>query len=262
MRDDIAKKILEPPRYGGGGKNQFKKHERRAGKDPRKWDTLPKKESMKRPNIRGWNGKYFNATTTPLDGFLRKSVGRPWDKVYSEICSALRPTSATLKRVFSYLIPNMVELHPYFKEGSNIPYNPGWGPRYARSEVWGFYVDRHGLLKDNGSPKAKLRQARNYIKRSRDASRRRINDFEEYRKLNGSWFHVWYKNVREGESGYDVILRKEIMVGRWGSPELERSNGVATHMGKRLGWGRYRVAVEKRQISKKEIKREGLNKTR
>ena len=86
MRDDIAKKLCERPRFGGGGKTQFIKHERRAGKDPRKWDTLPKKESMKRPNITGWNGKYLNEFFPPLLGFLKKNVNRPWDKVFSEVC--------------------------------------------------------------------------------------------------------------------------------------------------------------------------------
>lgn len=261
MRDDIAKKMLEPPRYGGGGKHQFKKHERRAGKDPRRWDNLPKKGSMKRPNISGWNGKYFNATTAPLDGFLRKNVGRPWDKVYSEIRSALRPTNATRKHVLSYLVPNMVELKPFFEEGSNIPYDPICrGRKWGRTEVSGFYVDRHGLLKNNWD-KAKKRQARARKNYRRD-DRKRINDLEEYRKIKGAWFHVWYKNIRRGESGYDVILRKEIVIGHWGNWELERSNGKATHNGDPLHFyeSRLRVCIQKKQISRKEIRREGLNK--
>jgi hypothetical protein len=253
MREDIAKKLLEPPRYGGGGKHQLRS-DRRAGKDSRKWESLPQKESMRAPNIRGWNGKYYNATSAPLRGFLKKNVGRPWNKVYSELCAALRPTAAVRRHVFDHLVPNYVTLKPIFRKGSKVPYNQ-WG-----GEVRGFYVDPHGLLKNNDSDKAKKRRSRDRRRRYREDVRKTLNDFEEYRKINGSWFHVTYKHLRAGESGYDVILRKEIMIGRWGCHELSNSNGQATRMGSPVGWDRYRVAVAKRQVSKKEVKREGLNK--
>lgn len=270
MREDIAKKLCERPRFGGGGKYQLRS-ERRKAKNERNWDSLPKKESMKRPNIKGWNGKYLNEYFPPLLGFLKKNVGRPWDKVFSEICQYLNPTSTVQKHVFDHLLRDFVETKPFFKKGSKIPYRSDFaysnrGANDGLYEVRSFYVDPHGLLKDNDGDKARKRRARERKKGLRQDVRVPINDMEEYRRINGLWFHVWYKHLRTGQRGYDVILRKEIQVSRYGSWELERSNGKAMFKGKPMsqrfdtGFDYYRIAVDKKQVSKKEIRLEGLNK--
>lgn len=252
MRDDIAKKLCERPRFGGGGKYQLRS-DRRKAKNERHWDSLPKKESMKRPNIKGWNGKYLSEYFPPLLGFLRKNVGRPWDKVFSEICEHLSPSSTVQKHVFDHLLGDFVVTNPHFV--GKIPYHP----EYRTSEVHWFYVDHAGLLKNNNSDKAKARRNRDRKRTRNQDKRKRINDHEEYRKINGAWFHVWYDHLRVGERGYDVIQKKEFQVSRWGCWELQRKNGKATKGGKDL-MDTYRLCVDKKQISKREIRVEGLNK--
>jgi hypothetical protein len=80
MRPDMHKVIVERPRFGG--------HGARKGRRPRDLEGLPAKLGMRRPY--GDKGKELNDHLGPLRRFLRKQVGRPWDKVYSEICAERR----------------------------------------------------------------------------------------------------------------------------------------------------------------------------
>ena len=256
MRDDIAKKLCERPRYGGGGKYNLKAA-RRAGKNPNNWNDLPKKESMRRVNIKNWNAKYLNEYFPPLLGFLKKNVGRPWNKVFSEICQNLNPSSTVHKHVFDHLLRDFVETKPIWKDGSNIPYN-----EYG-SEISWYYVDRHGFLRDN-SVKRKRRSNKERAKRRRQRdleARRRvpIHSKKEYRYWRGAWFIVEYVHIGKGESAYDVMFREEMAYGRWGNSSLDREHGYPMH-GKERIFDKCRVAVSKRQLSKREIRRQGLNK--
>src|SRR5262249_44863964 len=99
MRSDMAKVIVERPRCGGGGKA------------PKGWrrmwqrfsiDEQPHRESIGRKWQKGCP-KYLNENLAPLKRFLRSSVGRLWDKVFSEICEHIRVDSAVQKHVRDHL---------------------------------------------------------------------------------------------------------------------------------------------------------------
>jgi hypothetical protein len=124
MRPDMHKVIVERPRLGG--------HGARKGRRPRDLEDLPANLGMRRPY--GHHGKDLNDHLGPLRRFLRKQVGRPWDKVYSEICAGLRsghPLHDHLRRhVFDY-----VSL-------------PGMQPRWRQPRAGDLYVDpRTGILR-------------------------------------------------------------------------------------------------------------------
>jgi hypothetical protein len=76
----MHKVIVERPRLGG--------HGARKGRRPRDVEDLPATSGMRRPY--GYWGKELNDYLSPLRRFLRKQVGRPWNKIYSEICSGLK----------------------------------------------------------------------------------------------------------------------------------------------------------------------------
>lgn len=76
----MHKVIVERPRFGG--------HGARKGRRPRDLEDLPVKLGMRRPY--GYYGKELSDHLGPLRRYLRKQVGRPWNKVYSEICAELR----------------------------------------------------------------------------------------------------------------------------------------------------------------------------
>jgi len=80
MRSDMHKVIVERPRYGG--------HGARKGRSQRDLEDLPANAGMRRPY--GYWGKQLDDHLAPIRRFLHKQVGRPWDKIYSEICSGLR----------------------------------------------------------------------------------------------------------------------------------------------------------------------------
>jgi len=98
MRPDMHKVIVERPRFGG--------HGARKGRRPRDLEDLPAKLGMRRPY--GYHGKNLDDHLGPLRRYLRKQVGRPWNKVYSEICAGLRaghPVHDHLRRhVFEIVI--------------------------------------------------------------------------------------------------------------------------------------------------------------
>jgi len=62
-------------------------------------DDAPTHEGMRARHVRNWGGKVLNENLKPLRRFLEKQVGRPWNKVYAEISTHLRPTSAVQQHV-------------------------------------------------------------------------------------------------------------------------------------------------------------------
>lgn len=106
MRSDIAKVVVERPRTGGGGAPG--KNHRRAGDWKRLKEECRTEESITRETIRGkwregFSGKSLNDFLSPVRGFLRKSLGRRWDDVYSEISTFLKPTSVMQRHVLEHV---------------------------------------------------------------------------------------------------------------------------------------------------------------
>lgn len=254
MRSDLAKKLVERPRYGGGG-NYNLRSAKREGKNPEKWESLPQKESCKSVNIRNYKGKYQSEYFAPLRGLLLKNVGRPWDKVNSEIREQLSASSTIHKHVLDHLYGDFVETSPIWRDGKphyrSFGYNGRLTPITSTQRRASFYVDPHGLLK-----KAKIEKRKPYVA----PKRKEINALAEYRQLgDGVWFYVRYERLFTNEIGYDVVLKKEFKPAYWGCSELEYAHGGhGNGFGKRLE--RFvRIAVEKRQLSKKEIRDLELN---
>jgi hypothetical protein len=54
--------------------------------------------------------KGFSDHLGPLERYLRSQVGRPWNKVYSEIAAHIRPSNALQQHILSHLF-GYVELH-------------------------------------------------------------------------------------------------------------------------------------------------------
>ena len=91
MREDMAKVIVERPRIGGQGN--------RKGR-PQSFEELPSKEGIRQ---RISDEKGLNENLAPLRCFLANQVGRPWNKVYAEICANLKPTSTVQQHVRTHL---------------------------------------------------------------------------------------------------------------------------------------------------------------
>jgi hypothetical protein len=173
VRADMHKVVTERPRAGhGNGSRKW------GGRIPEDYEGQTFVSSARRRQY-GWYSKEFSDFLSPLRRYLRRQVGRPWDKVYSEIRKAV-PNGLHGDHLWMH-IKSEVEINCFEREGRVFT-----RPRYfhAEVEVSGLYVQpRTGLLcykrrasKELKQPTASLNQIA-------------ISDNEEYRRINGLWFY-------------------------------------------------------------------------
>ena len=101
MREDMSKVVVERPRWGHSLPSS-KTRLRIRHYDPEKdYEDLPKRVSGSRSKyIHAGDIKSFTDLLSPLRRFLRTNVGRPWDKVYSEMRENLDDRKVTGRHVF------------------------------------------------------------------------------------------------------------------------------------------------------------------
>ena len=108
------------------------------------------REGMRlRHNIRG-DTKSLNENLNPLWGFVHKSVGRPWNKVYGEICAVFDKRSVINQHILVHLEEH-VEINTFEGEDGQLYFHPGYGQATPATH-WNvrYYVDsRDGILKLN-----------------------------------------------------------------------------------------------------------------
>jgi hypothetical protein len=95
MRSDMAKVIVERPRFGSrikGKPKGLRRRQQRLGHE-----GMPRREGMKR-RCNG-NCKSLNEHLGPLRRYLMAQVGRPWDKVFADICRHINRNSAVQDHV-------------------------------------------------------------------------------------------------------------------------------------------------------------------
>jgi hypothetical protein len=102
MRPDMFKVIVDRPRFSvPGGKTR--------GRPVRDSDEMPAREGMRR-RYKVYELKLLNDHLAPLRRYLTKQVGRPWDKVFSEICKTLRLDS-TMQRHLREHVADLVSVN-------------------------------------------------------------------------------------------------------------------------------------------------------
>jgi len=144
MRSDMSKVIVERPRWSGHGCGDYPRGylENRWGPD---LENAPRMEAMGRRYAQ----KCLNENLQPLVRFLRKHVGRPWNKVRSEISAQLSCSSAVQKHVLDHLkdfVRTDVVLRG--KEVLVTSFLHGYVPLVSRGMRLRFYVcPRTGILR-------------------------------------------------------------------------------------------------------------------
>jgi len=243
----MAKVIVERPRRGWDGGHKKSKHE---------LDVLPTKEGMRRGII---GEKYLNENLSPLRRFLVSQIGRPWSKVYAEMCVHLRPANVVQQHVRSHL-EDFVALNLSINKDGELEQPHGWRWRWGLQAL---YVDpRDGLLKRTVSEKEWRRRA---LQRRQESALKKahadkivVDAMKELVRINGVWYAVDYATLPlprpspsiENRSGghtetstptayYDVVLR--------------------SYVGLMDGYSvRRRYAVKKQQLASEELRRYGL----
>lgn len=182
MREDIAKLICERPRTGAHGSlsKQYRREVAwgRLVQEGREEDS-PLREQTRRKW--GWNRKEFSDFLAPIHGFLRKSVGRPWDDVWSELSAHLSSESTTQRHVLGH-VRQYVEVNAVEQEDGSITEPDGRKIYSYRSGS--YYVDpRDGLLR-----------AIPHEPRSRWTWAPKL-PVVRFHRINGIWFEVEFSQA-------------------------------------------------------------------
>lgn len=138
----MHKVIVERPRRGSGIRSLRKPPwEKNTDLEDR-----PLKEGMKKRHLyaKGQALKELNENLRPLERYLKKQVGRPWNKVYSDISKNLRTTSAVQQHVRDH-VWDYVERHVDIVNG--VAYgDPKFGIRLRLRSGDMYIHPRTGLL--------------------------------------------------------------------------------------------------------------------
>lgn len=198
MRKDFKKVLCEEPRSGAwNGKGRplnklkgFKKRIQRNTKgDYDNW-SLPYQETMF--GKRGRGTKSFGEHLQPLVRFLRSSVGRPWNDVFSEIRERCPNDNAVNAHIYQHLWGYVVR-HAQVIDGK-VCHPPdetfgveGFREVLDRGRDDTFYVDSNGILR---------RAPRRVFKKQKEANKNIIKDHGQiYVRQNGIWYKTFLKPI-------------------------------------------------------------------
>ena len=232
MREDMAQVVIERPRWGSSrGYHQVRPRDI-ARRDLERLADLPRNEGMRRPHQ---NSKGLSDLLGPLRKFLVRQVGRPWNKVHSEICERISPNSTIQLHILGHL-DDLIETRVRVDAEGRLQRS---GQRWR----WGAVDDWPGLLYVH--PRTGL------IRRVPEAvapwkRRPQIPD-PEVRTI-GAERELWR---RDGIWYWAIFATAEIAVANVPGP-------TDCFTGQRVAPGaRYRVG--KRQASNRDLRRHGLS---
>ncbi len=248
MREDMFKVIVERPRWGS----------RHAPAAKLRHDKVPgRKRATGRRQALEQNGytKCLNENLAPLKRYLNKQVGRPWDKVYSEISEHLDTGSTVKQHVRDHLTDFILINVTVASDGSFMSAHQWWGPTSPENWWAKLYVDPHdGLIKRTEKLCRKLGVQNRRDKLQADRKRRarewrfdhNLRLLTETRflvKLNGCWFQMDADHAPVDKFGRSLKGRDLVEVlAKGGSDES----------------GAWRV-IAKHQLNKKELRANKLS---
>lgn len=244
MRADMSKVIVERPRRRFPLKNGSAYP---RGHLENQW--APALEDA--PRIESMGGHYgdksLNENLRPLVRFLRAHVGRPWNKVHSEIAERISVKSAVQKHVLDHL-RDYVRTDVVILGNDVWSFDGGWHgqrPLYSRGSHVRFYVHpRSGLLRLAPPAPRKIREV--------DHDRRVVSRGRELRRIDGVWYEIETRPVPHDPAVrskcFDVIART-LLIGAafdagWASNVLWRSCHYAAG----------KVQLGKRELARYELR--------
>ncbi len=183
MRSDMHKVIVERPRVGRATAFADKTGARIRPVDP---GDLADYDSGPRRQLHPARDKSFNEHLSPLERFLQGQVGRPWDKVHSEIVARIDRRSTIGNHVMQH-VPHFVAIDTYLHDG--VVYERGC--RYHRtSPVRGLYVDPVTGILRRARPRRRLESP------APAPSFYLVEPGRGYRNIDGLWYEVRFQWVK------------------------------------------------------------------
>jgi hypothetical protein len=210
MRADMAKVIVERPRIKGHAWNKPKGYRRQLQRCDE--DGPPGREGIKAR----WQShtRDLNEHLGPLRRYLDSQVGRPWDKVFSEICARIDRSSAVQDHVRDH-VEEYVTRHVILIDG--VPCS-GEGDTYGkplhhmRWRPW-YVCPRTGLLR---RVEAVGRKRPRRPPQERPPKYIAVGEGLQCRFLDGAWHLVTVKPLpspyyqRERCTAVDVLLNRRV----------------------------------------------------
>lgn len=241
MRPDMAKVIVERPRFGscihGTPKGYRRSIQRLAA------EGGPIREGMKRR----WRGgtKRLNEHLGPLRRYLDSQVGRPWNKVFSEICACIDRNSAVQDHVRDH-VQGYVAVQVILIDG--IPCNGEGGWHYGqplhtfRYRPW-YVCPRTGLLRRVKvvSRKRQRRQEEKQLPRYFP-----VGVGLQCRLLDGAWHLVTLKPLPTPDYHRGRCLDRDVLLDR---PVCEITEADA-----KRHYGAAVYAVAKRRLARRKLR--------
>jgi hypothetical protein len=124
LRNDLQHLLVERGRIGSVKRSRKTALRLRPGEED--CDGVLVIASWGRGGYGYWDGKDLNENLAPLRRFLEKSVGRSWNKVYSEIRQQLDHRRATGFHILQHL-KQIVQVHPGEQACSGLFVDPKTG---------------------------------------------------------------------------------------------------------------------------------------
>lgn len=272
MRADLNKQLCEEERHNSSDCYGNYRHDRRANE---KYDDMydldnedredayqmsGARESMKQRYKMHWHEKEFGEHLNPLYGQIRKAVGRKWDDFYSELSKVFDTRSVINRHILLHLYDH-IDVDGVFvgDDGELYSRNKYNQQAYQIGEDTSqYYVDpRDGIIKINRKYKHYRTQ-----RRQRDAEyvteqqkvRRVVDDTTELHNLNGVWFEIKFRVFKPQINvvwknmtgpGYRYAYNEYVYPYLY---DVLKKETVSSN----------KVAVSKRTLSHKELKKHGL----
>ena len=215
MRKDMGKIVTEKPRHGSGLPNLKTRMSVKWKGDDAEYD-IPSKASNSASRQYGYNKRTFTDVLGPLKRYVFKQIGRKWNDVYSEMCKYLDKRKVTHAHVFDHIY-SWIALNVY--KGRN-------GFYYEQPYSWmvrDLYVDpQTGIIRKQIQPKTEPKKPVDWLIV--------VGDLEEFKKIDGVWYHTKYENYQWAEEKYCPVRMKYLR----------------------------RRMTNKRQLGKKDLKKMGL----
>ena len=266
MRNDMHKVIVELPR--GHSHNPY----RHDGRTYRNLETTPSRIGMKDGYYRT---KWFSDCLGPLVSFLEKRAGRPWNKVYSEICARLDLRSTVQRHLLEH-VRDFVAVHARWEETSRqgkiwIP--ESWGPHVPleKSDIYLYVHPLTGILTKNESRLARRiaeRKAKFAEANAKAEKRRVVSSTRQLHLLKGNWFEIELERLPAPKiHPADKYNNERTVFGyRWDCVENRMvSLDRRSHYGALSAATRLRLygdeglfAKSKRQLSRRELRKCGV----
>jgi hypothetical protein len=250
MREDMYKVIVERPR-------RWKGRDAIAARLRNDFDG-----PMRLPMRAGYGYRELNENLAPLRRYLHAQIGRPWNKVFSEICAGIDRRNTVQQHIHQH-IRDFIAIDVGVREGRLIDLVHRFGRDSGISQE--LYVDpRTGLIRLNGDYRSWRHGIAEHRRRklAQIAMRRRVVDERTFLLLlEDIWFRVEtdvlprehvVESVVDGKAHrrmaadlrYDVVLRRRV------SRAIPSDRQQCEHL---YGSGDL-YAVSKRQIPTREIK--------